>query len=590
MRRRTYGRVPALVVLVVIAACSGGSSDRATAPASSRATGRPTPWSVQSDWEPPAADIPGARSGGTLTVLSSSQRVETLDPTEVVLADGVSIESGLLVRSLTQYVYDPGTKGMVLAPDLATDLGSHNKDYTVWKFTLREGVRFEDGTPVTPQDVKFGIERSFDRSTFPGGPEYSNLYFLDGQTYRGPYRSPGPYRGVSISGRTITLRMAEPFPDLRYWAAWPAMSPIPPGPTSTPATYKNHPLATGPYKIASYTPGRSLVLVRNQQWNPDTDPGRHQYVDRFVFHFAQDSSAISRLMLSDAGSARMTLSYDPVSGSDYRRFKRSAPDRLVQGAEPCTWMWFPDNRKITDVNVRRALGYAYPYRTVLHAQGFDAGVMGAFTTRLMSSDVPGQVAYNPLPGHSPGATQPGKARRILEREGKLGFRIRFPSAVDDPKARTITRVVVRALTRAGFSAQPVPKTSVAIGPFELDPRANINVRLGGWCSDWPSGETWIPEVFGTPTGQSSPFIPLQHGNQEYFSVPAVDARIHQVEHLPLDEQPTAWSALEKWIQDTYFPVIPLFSHRWAMTRGADVHGDFFDQVYAAPTWGDLWLG
>jgi peptide/nickel transport system substrate-binding protein len=590
MRRRNYGRVPALVVLVGIAACSGGSSDLASAPASSRGTGQQTPWSVQSGWEPPAADLPGATSGGTLTVVSSSRRVETLDPTEVVLTDGLSIESGLLVRSLTQYVYDPRTNRMVVAPDLATDLGTHNRDYTVWRFTLRRGVRFQNGAPVTPEDVKFGIERSFDRSTFPSGAEYSNLYFLDGDSYRGPYSSRRPYPGVSISGRTLTLRMAKPFPDLRYWAAWPAMSPIPSGPTSNPATYKNHPLATGPYKIASYTPGRSLVMVRNRQWNPDTDPGRHQYVDRFVFKFAVNGSAINRLMLSDTGSARTTLSYDPVSGSDYRRFMRSAPDRLVQGTEPCTWMWFPDNRKITDVSVRRALGYAYPYRAVLRAQGFDAGVTGAFTTRLMSSDVPGQVAYDPLPGHPAGATQPAKARRILKREGKMGFPIRFPNAVDDPKARAVTRVVVRALIRAGFSVQPLPKTSVAIGPFELDPKANINVRLGGWCSDWPSGGTWIPEVFGTPSGQSSPFIPLQHGNLEYFSVPAADARIRWVEQLPLDEQPTAWSALEKWIQDTYFPVIPLFSHRWAMTRGADVHGDFFDQVYSAPTWGDLWLG
>ncbi|MDX6365936.1 MAG: peptide/nickel transport system substrate-binding protein, partial [Nocardioidaceae bacterium] len=411
-------------------------------------------WSVQSGWQPPAVDIPRATSGGTLTVLSSSQRVETLDPTEVVLTDGVSIESGLLVRSLTQYVYDRRTNRMVIAPDLATDLGTHNRDYTVWRFTLRRGVRFENGAPVTPEDVKFGIERSFDRSTFPSGAEYSNLYFLDGDSYRGPYSSRGPYPGVSISGRTLTLRMAKPFPDLRYWAAWPAMSPIPPGPTSNPATYKNHPLATGPYKIASYTPGRSLVLVRNPQWNPDTDPGRHQYVDRFVFKFRVDGSAINRLMLSDTGSARTTLSYDPVSGSDYRRFMRSAPDRLVQGTESCTWMLFPDNRKITDVNVRRALGYAYPYRAVLHAQGFDAGVTGAFTTRLMSSDVPGQVAYNPLPGHPAGATQPAKARRILKREGKMGFPIRFPNAVDDPKATAITRVVARALTRAGFSVQP----------------------------------------------------------------------------------------------------------------------------------------
>jgi peptide/nickel transport system substrate-binding protein len=588
MRRERSSRVLACVLMLGVGACSGVASDGASPPGQQHVAVSSPLRSIDDLAEPPAAAIAGARRGGTLTVLSSGHRVETLDPSEVVFTDGVAIESGLLVRSLTQYVYDPRTKQMVLAPDLATDLGRHNRDYTVWRFTLRRGVRFENGTPVTPEDVEFGIERSFDRASFPSGPEYSNLYFLHGESYRGPYRSPGPYPGVSISGRTLTLRMARPFPDLPYWASWPAMSPIPPGPTSSPATYKHHPLATGPYKIASYTPGRTLVLVRNAQWNPDTDPGRHQYVSRFVFNFAADSKAVTRLMLSDRREARTTLSYDRVSFSDYRRFVSDAPDRLVQGTEPCTWMWFPDNRKIVDVDVRRALGYAYPYRAALRAQGF--GATGAFTTRVMSSDVPGQVAYNPLPGHPAGATQPAKARRILRREGQLGFPIRFPYAADDSTSTAVTRVVVRALNDAGFRPEPVRRTSATIGPFELDPNANINVRLGGWCSDWPSGQTWIPEVFGTPVGTPSRFIPLQHGNLEYFSAPAVDAHIRRVERLPLGQQPTAWSSLEKWIQDTYFPVIPLFSNRWASTRGADVHGDFFDPVYMAPTYADLWLG
>ena len=57
----------------------------------------------------------------------------------------------------------------------------------------------ENGQPVTPQDVKYGIERSFDRETFPDGASYSNEYFLDGDTYQGPYTSQGDYNGVTIN-------------------------------------------------------------------------------------------------------------------------------------------------------------------------------------------------------------------------------------------------------------------------------------------------------------------------------------------------------------------------------------------------------
>ena len=44
-------------------------------------------------------------------------------------------------------------------------------------------------------DIKYGIERSFDRATFPGGANYSNQYFLDGDTYKGPYKSRARLQG-----------------------------------------------------------------------------------------------------------------------------------------------------------------------------------------------------------------------------------------------------------------------------------------------------------------------------------------------------------------------------------------------------------
>ena len=47
-----------------------------------------------------------------------------VDPTEVYYTDTASILSGLITRSLTQYMYDPTTKEMILVPDLATDLGT----------------------------------------------------------------------------------------------------------------------------------------------------------------------------------------------------------------------------------------------------------------------------------------------------------------------------------------------------------------------------------------------------------------------------------------------------------------------------------
>src|SRR6478609_7103160 len=186
------------VGLLALAACGGsggGSSSGTTNPGNTNVdssafdTSGPPPGAGQDPTaKGPAAPIPGAKTGGTLTVLKADT-ITTLDPTEAYYTDSTSILSGLVVRSLTQYKWNPDTKEMVLVPDLATDLGTPNKDFTKWTFTLRPGIKFEDGTPVTPEDVKFGILRSFDRSTFPGGATYSNDYFKGGDTYKGPYSS-----------------------------------------------------------------------------------------------------------------------------------------------------------------------------------------------------------------------------------------------------------------------------------------------------------------------------------------------------------------------------------------------------------------
>jgi peptide/nickel transport system substrate-binding protein len=164
---------------------------------------------------------------------------------------------------------------MILVPDLATDLGTPNDDFTEWKFTLRDGVKWETGAPVTADEVAFGIERSMDGKTFPNGPGlyYSNPYFLGGDKYKGPYTSKGQHsEAISVDGNKVIVKMAKPFPDFPYYASFPAMGPIPTDPAvNDPAKYAQHPLSTGPYKIQQYTIGKSLTLVRNDQWDPATE-------------------------------------------------------------------------------------------------------------------------------------------------------------------------------------------------------------------------------------------------------------------------------------------------------------------------------
>ena len=248
--------------------------------------------------------IDGAQKGGIVTVLTNTGLTTTIDPAEAYYLDTMSIDGQLITRSLTQYKYDPTTKQMVLVPDLATDLGQHNDDYTKWTFTIRDGVKFEDGSPVTAKNIAWGIQRCMDAATFPTGPcqYYSNVYFRGGSTYKGPYTAPNQkFTAVKVNGNKLTIFMDKPFPDMPYWGAFPANGPVPLGKASDPKTYKNHPVSTGPYMIKSFSPSKELVLQRNPHWDPKTDPARTAYPDGYDFKTQQPSEKIDQILMSDSG-------------------------------------------------------------------------------------------------------------------------------------------------------------------------------------------------------------------------------------------------------------------------------------------------
>ena len=268
MSRSRWRALVAGAALLTLAACAGGTTQERDAAPGARAgtfeelsAGR-----KDAGRQGPAAEIEGATTGGTLTVyLPGAPGPDTLDPAGAWSVTGNAIQQALVSRSLTQYAR--GADGQpVLVPDLATDLGSHNDDFTEWTFTIREDATWEDGRRVTPEEVAFGICRTLDSETFPAGPgtEYSTTYFAGATTYDGPYTTHDPdcddYDGISVDGQDVTIAMERPFPDMDYWGAVMAMGPAPLGDAAEPPGYGQRPLANGPYKVESWEPAEELVL------------------------------------------------------------------------------------------------------------------------------------------------------------------------------------------------------------------------------------------------------------------------------------------------------------------------------------------
>src|SRR5213080_3579273 len=118
------------VSMLALSACGGSGSSSGTG---SGSTDNNNLGNTGNGQDPKAAgpvNLPGAQKGGTVTASVLDGLTTTMDPSEAYYTDANAILSGLVARSLTQYKYDPSSKQMILVPDLATDLGQHNDNFT----------------------------------------------------------------------------------------------------------------------------------------------------------------------------------------------------------------------------------------------------------------------------------------------------------------------------------------------------------------------------------------------------------------------------------------------------------------------------
>ena len=119
--------------------------------------------------------------------------------------------------------------------------------------------------------------------------------------------------------------MAKPFPDMDYWGAFMAMGPVPLGDASRPAGLRPAPAVHRPLQdrvVPART--RSSSLVKNDQWDPDTDPARHQYADGYVFKFNQDQAQVDEIMLSGNTDVADRRSPTALGSDNYTRANSDA--------------------------------------------------------------------------------------------------------------------------------------------------------------------------------------------------------------------------------------------------------------------------
>src|SRR6266481_7805040 len=178
-RRRTFGLAAfGAAAAIALAACSSGGSSSSTSPTSS-------PGVTGFNAAVTSVVNPSTTKGGTIS-FGNSSAPDSTDPGNTYYAYMWNF-TRLYVMPLMTFKSCPGQCGLQVVPDLATGPGVVSDNGLTWTYHIQPDVKFEDGTTVTSQDVKYAVERTYDRSVFPLGPSYFPLLLKD-PTYPGPYK------------------------------------------------------------------------------------------------------------------------------------------------------------------------------------------------------------------------------------------------------------------------------------------------------------------------------------------------------------------------------------------------------------------
>ncbi|MCH0538347.1 ABC transporter substrate-binding protein [Streptomyces sp. MUM 203J] len=531
----------------------------------------------------PAPAQTGARRGGTLHILRDGA-YDHLDPQRSYTLQALAV-GHLLFRTLTMFRED-GNGGRVLVGDLAETPGQDvDGDGRTWEFTLKPGIRFEDGREVTAADVAYGIARSF-ASEISDGPTHLRNWLSENGDYPGPYgkgeggqghtrgRDDGPLDvpGLEVrDARTLVLRFRDPHPDLPFAVSQPVTAPVPRD-ADTRADYDHAPVATGPYRIERHVPGERLTLVRNPHWDAVTDPVRHDHPDRVEIEMGVEAAEQVRRVRADQGpdACAVAENQPPESLAAELVADPSLAGRLSRDPTPLVWYLAINTARVTDLDVRRAIAHALDKTGFRDAMSAGQGVP---VHTLLPAATIGHRDY-PDPYPSGGHGDPRAAAALLDGA--------------TPELRLVSREDAYFLAPAKLLAGSLERAGLRVELVEIDrPSHNAVLKTQGhpydlylmcMASDWPGASSLLGMFDGRTIAATG------NDNFVYLDDPGINAEIDRLRRLPAAEAADGWAALDERLMRDHVPMVPLFSYLHVALNGSRVRGVFTSSFLGTPVY------
>lgn len=445
----------------------------------------------------------------------------TTDPELTVLA--------LISRNLLDY-----DESLALVPGLAESV-EEDQAHLVYTVRLRDGVRWEDGSPVTADDVVFTLEAVTDEKVAGGNRKslfdgFVRTEKVDQRTARVVFRTPSATRRHAFSLPLL--------PAARYRGTDVASNPV-----------NRRPVANGPYRLARWDAGRTIELVRNTQYFGEKSPA-----EKVVFRIVPDASAAFEAL----GTA--ALDETRLTSAQYERLQRTPGDSraLLYPQLSYTYLgWNNRSPLFSDSRVRRAL------TLLVDRSAIARNLYGGTAAPANGGVPPGMPGYDP--SIAPWPYDPAEGASLLAQagwrkgadgvlsKGNLRFDFSLAFGAGSDVMAQVAQAVQEEYRKAGIRMDLRPAewasftSKVDAGEFEacflvmsLDPNPDL---FGLWHSSQNAPNGW--NVVGYASRRADALMEEIRATFEPAKVLALTRDLGRVLH---EEEPVSFmhNAKGKW--------------------------------------------
>jgi ABC-type transport system substrate-binding protein len=496
-----------------------------------------------------------AEQSRVLRLNVSDTEVSYLDPALSYDFIGWRIELATCAR-LLWYPDASGAAANRLQPEVATGFPRITNGGKTYTFTVREGYRFADGSPVTAESFAHAITRALSpKLQSPAASFLQDVVGAD-KVLAGKATKPS---GVTVSGNTLTIRTTQVAPDFLARIAMPFFCAIPP---DLPLKVTNVIPGSGPYTTASFVPGRQVVLKQN----PYYTGGRKRNWDEMRITLKVNSNA-SYLQVRKGEADYDMAGLPPTAHAQLARdFGVNKSRYFVHPLLAISYVALNTSRPFFgDAATRQAVSYAVDRRAITRVAGLYAGTPD---DQLLPPGIPGRreaVVY-------PNTPNVAKAKELLN--GKTGSVVLYTG--NDPTSVNTAQILQVNLKKVGIDvkvkqftfAVQIDKTGRRGEPFDMN--------LIGWFADYPDPYDFINILLYGKTIQKTGNV-----NTAYFDDPKYNKLMEQAARLRGDARYRAYGALDLDITRNAAPFI--------VTSNSNVR-EFVSARIGCPTYAANWGG